>query len=396
VKEKDGFKIAIIHPHLVPRGGSEARALWMAEALKDDHSVTLVTMGKVNLAELNQYYGTKLQEHDIGLMEIPIPRVFTNRFDALRGYPLARYCKKISSEFEVMISSYGVMDFGRQGIQFIADVAFDDVLRRKFDQKPSTLKSIVYQKSFFRDIYLEFGRILAGTSKDGWRNNVTIANSRWTAAIMRDYFSINAGVIYPPVRQQFPEVAWGKKEDGFVYVGRLVPEKRIHIVIEILSQVRKRGHDVHFHIVGPKGDEAYWDVLQNLCGQNKHWVSLDGPMAGEEKEQFIAAHKFGINGRINEAFGIAVAEMVKAGCIVWVPNGGGQTEIVRNRTLTFDSTEDAICKMDRVLVDESLQRELLSHLSRQANRFGVDMFKSGIKVLFDEYLENHRGLQRLA
>jgi len=36
-------KIAIIHPQLIEGGGSEARALYIAEALKSEYDITLIT-----------------------------------------------------------------------------------------------------------------------------------------------------------------------------------------------------------------------------------------------------------------------------------------------------------------------------------------------------------------
>ena len=42
----------------------------------------------------------------------------------------------------------------------------------------------------------------------------------------------------------------------------------------------------------------------------------------------MATHRYGIHGMREEHFGMAPAEMARAGAIVWVPRGGGQTEIV--------------------------------------------------------------------
>ena len=42
----------------------------------------------------------------------------------------------------------------------------------------------------------------------------------------------------------------------------------------------------------------------------------------------MASHRYGIHGMREEHFGMAPAEMVRAGVIVWVPRGGGQMEIV--------------------------------------------------------------------
>jgi hypothetical protein len=54
------MKIGVAHPRL-GRGGSEARAMWAMQALKDDYDVSLITAGEVNLKELNSFYGSSLR-----------------------------------------------------------------------------------------------------------------------------------------------------------------------------------------------------------------------------------------------------------------------------------------------------------------------------------------------
>ena len=66
------------------------------------------------------------------LIEISIPSLFKKRFDALRGFRLSRFCRRNSSEFDLMISPYNTMDFRKKVIQCIADFSFDYRLRRAF------------------------------------------------------------------------------------------------------------------------------------------------------------------------------------------------------------------------------------------------------------------------
>ena len=52
----------------------------------------------------------------------------------------------------------------------------------------------------------------------------------------------------------------------------------------------------------------------------------------------MASHRYGIHGMREEHFGMAPAELARAGAIVWVPRGGGQMEIVGHEpALMFDS-----------------------------------------------------------
>jgi glycosyltransferase involved in cell wall biosynthesis len=386
-------KIAICHPALKKGGGSEARPLWMAEALKKDYDVTLVTMGSLDLDKFNHAYGTHLTRKEITLVELPVPVLFGNQFDALRSYRLARFCKEQSSNYDLMISTYNVMDFGRRGIQFIADFSFDDNLRRSFDFSPDGAKGLLYKNSLLRTLYLAFGRVLSGTykGKNGWKDNLTIANSDWSGRIMKEAYRIDSKTVYPPVIGDFPIIPWQEREYGFVCLGRLVPEKKTDELIRILSEVRKKGHDVHLHIIGKIDGSDYVKSLQSLAREESNWVFMEGGMFGKEKTEFLAKHKFGIHGRRKEAFGIAVAEMVKAGCIPFVPNDGGQTEIVDHPALLYSNIEDAAEKIAKVLRNEAMQMELRQHLALQAKKFSADNFIEEIRHLVQSWFNEYGG-----
>jgi glycosyltransferase involved in cell wall biosynthesis len=383
-------RIAIIHPHLIEAGGSEARALHAAEALEGDHDVTLITMGRPDLGRLNRYYGTHLSADRIAIVSFPIPVFARNHFDALRSYRVSRYCRANASRFDLMISTYNFMDFGVKGIQFIADFSFDDVLRETERNDPRTLVHAFHRSRIIRGPYLSLARMLSRTSRDGWKRNLTIANSDWTARTLREAFGIETRRIYPPVVEMPPGIPWDEREPGFVYLGRISPEKDIESIIGILKAVREGGFEIHLHIVGDANDPGYMNRIRALCLQNAAWAFLEGQMAGEEKAAFVGRHRFGISARWNEPFGIAVAEMVKAGSIVWVPNGGGQVEIVGHEDLIYESVNDAAQKILRVLGNEERQSALLHHLMGKAELYSSGRFMSETRRVVWEFLESHR------
>jgi glycosyltransferase involved in cell wall biosynthesis len=380
-------RVAIIHPQLREGGGSEARALRAAEALEADHEVTLITMGRPDLGRLNGYYGTHLSADRIRIVSFPIPTFARSRFAALRFMRAARYCRANASRFDLMISTYNIMDFGVKGIQFIADFSFDDVLRERDRNDPRTLVRALRRSRIIRGPYLSLARALSRTSRGGWKRNLTIANSDWTARTLREAFGIETRRIYPPVVDVPPGVPWDEREPGFVYLGRISPEKDIESIIGILKAVRDGGSDIHLHIVGDSNDPGYMKRIRTLCLQNAAWAFLEGKMAGEEKAAFVGRHRFGISACWNEAFGIAVAEMVKAGCLVWVPAGGGQTEIVGRPELIYSGRKDAVGKIGRVLRDGNLQAALREHLEDWKKMFSVDRFAREVRAVVSDFLK---------
>lgn len=386
-------KIGIFHPRFIAGGGSEARPLWIIETLKNDYEFTLITMGDFNLKRLNKCYGTSLGQDDFKIISIPIPFLLRKRFDALKSYRLSRYCKKHAAEFDLMISTYNIMDFGRRGIQFITDLSFDDELRRKYEFSEYGEERVIYRKSFARSIYLKLGVLLSGISENSWKKNITIANSHWSGCILNEAYGIETKTIYPPVLDDFSTTAWNKRENGFVILARIVPLKRIDRLIEIVRQVRKMDNDVHLHLLGRMDDSAYGRKIKELAEKNHEWCFLEGLITGQKKNDFINKHRFSISGCVTEAFGIAVAETVKAGCITWVPHGGGQTEIVNHPELIYDDLNDAVSKIAQVLKDDLLQNELQAHLKEQSEKLSIKRFQSEIKNLIDQVLNDSRKIQ---
>jgi glycosyltransferase involved in cell wall biosynthesis len=165
-----------------------------------------------------------------------------------------------------------------------------------------------------------------------------------------------------------------------------VPEKRTDEVIHILHQVRQHGFEIHLHILGSLDDSPFARSVRALASQHREWVHAEGLVTGQAKRELMARHKFGINGCRREAFGIAVAESVKAGCVTFVPKGGGQTEIVDHPMLTFNNDEDAVQKIEAVLSSARAQENLRDHLVSQAQKLCVEKFTGTVRELIFEFL----------
>lgn len=391
------IKIGIGHPWL-GRGGSEARVMWGIEALKDDYDLSLITSGDVNLDQLNQFYGTSLEPDEFRIRQAPIP-FFLKRMaggDMLRGAFYQRYCRKIATEYDILISTYNLCDFGVPAIHCIADFSWNQEIRKNLDPPPQGARGLFHRNSLLRKTYLSLARVVSVRSG---RNlfageDLILANSRWSARIISEKYGTDIDVLYPPVSDNFPKVLPQNREMGFVYIGRIFPEKRIEKIIDILKRVRKCGYNIHLHIIGEADETTYGRFLENICQTERDWVVMEGRLFGEEKVKLLCQHSFGINARRGEAFGISVAEMVKAGCITFVPNEGGQVEIVNHSSLAYSSIEDAVEKIDAVLRQPGLQVELRGHLARQGEKFTISGFMNGLRDTVEKFMarRGERGL----
>jgi glycosyltransferase involved in cell wall biosynthesis len=228
---------------------------------------------------------------------------------------------------------------------------------------------------------------VSGAKPEGWKQNLTLANSDWSANLMRQKFGVESQTLYPPVEGGFPPVPFAERDNGFVCLGRISAEKRVDASIQILARVRERGHHVHLHILGGFDDSPYGAKVKSLAQQYNEWVFLEGWAIGEAKKKLLASHRYGIHGRENEPFGIAVGEMVNAGCIVFVPNGGGQMEIVDHPALVFRDDADAVEKIDAVLKNDAEQQKIRQHLRESANRFAPESFQAQIHHAVANFLK---------
>jgi glycosyltransferase involved in cell wall biosynthesis len=89
-----------------------------------------------------------------------------------------------------------------------------------------------------------------------------------------------------------------------------------------------------------------------------------------------------------EHFGIAIAEYVASGMIPFVPDGGGQREVIGDDpALTYESRADAIEQMERVLDDPRLQRRIRDRLPDVDREFGRDRFHREMRRLIATLVE---------
>jgi len=367
--------------------------MWTLEALKSDYRVALLAGGRIDLAALNQSYGTSVEPFECETVAIPLPWPLANADwgAALRGAFLWRSMRKFFKHYDVLINSYNLGEFDRPGIHFLADFSWDEDLRRNAEPIPRGLRGIVHLNAPIRRGYLALARALAGPKLQGSESEIglVIANYHWTRNVLRRRHGIESRVLYPPVSVCEPPGARARRRGRFICLGRISPEKRIERIVEILKAVRSRGHQVELHIVGDTRETVYGQKVERSCRHEGDWIVLYGRQLGQNKARLLSESDFGIHARVEEPFGIAVAEMVAAGCLPFVPAVGGPAEIVEhNPYLTFNTVDDAVMKIDAMLTNPDLERETRAAILRRARDFSTESFKGGIRSVVSEFLES--------
>ena len=375
--------IMVTHPWM-GKGGSEATAMWTLQALQEDARVTLLTASEVDLDQLNATYGTAVSSETISIRRSSrLPGLRRgNQLVHLQQGLFESHCRKFAPDFDLCISAYNPVDFGRPGIQLIGDMSFSEEMRLRL----YPIQKYFHHQSLLRRLYLAAGDALQSREKPplAERGDLVVANSKWIAALLRTHFGIpNAPVLYPPVRLPKGRLADDSNRDpfGFVWLGRISPEKKVEVLISILSKVRSAGYPVSLQIGGQSSPGTYSREIHALIDQENSWITDHGFLDAAGKEALLASQSFSIHCNEVEPFGIAVAEMAAAGCLPFVPASGGASEIVTAEELRFEDAGRAVEKISALLDRPEHARELRSEAAHSVKRFEEAVFMRELRQL---------------
>ena len=385
-----------VNPFLDPPGGGEGVANWMIQALAGRGSVTVLTWDPPDLAAIDAYYGTSLASLGLEMLVVApgirrLLRGLNLPHRLLAGRWLLRRAARLRNRYRQCFSAFNQLDLGSPAaVQYVHHPAnLEGGLEpvHLWRQSPR-LKTLwpAYQV-MLRMVYQPCGE-RAG-------RNITVANSYWTArAILRQGQPAVHRVLYPPPLSRPSLSPSAPRKNGFVSVGRLDPNKNWVGLIEIVERVRQRGHDVSLALLGSRYDVETLQSVQALLESRRGWLSLLLDQPRDVVDRVMAAHAFGLHGMVDEHYGMAVAELVLAGCVTFVHDSGGQVEIVPQVEARYSTSDQAVDKLCAVLGDSELEHRLREQQSLHARGLTRERFLVEFGRLVDD-LESGRELPGL-
>lgn len=379
-------KILVVHQQLLGlerTGGAEALCAWTLQALCKDYDVTLAVPHQGGVIKsvdlLNAQYGTSLSSSDFKIRALiwPILQPVLRCSWILHIHLYMHSIRRIAHEYDFCISTYNEFDFG--------DVPAVQYLHYPM-LKVSRGKT---WRSLFANAYRSLVARLLGFKWERMLRNRIYTCSLWTKHIIEKNYPTSAEVLYPPVAYHSVPLAWKDREHTFVFVGRISPEKRVEDCIEIIAGVRAMGHQVSLLIVGPAYTNPYAEVIRTKA-RNLNWVHFHGNATAGQLSEMLTRARYGINGTEDEQFGIALAQMRRAGCVVFAPNKGGQIEVLgHDSRLLFGDIKDAVVKIDAVISNEKLSQELHERAIREGGQFSPEYFMKRVQQLVQKGLVTH-------
>lgn len=187
----------------------------------------------------------------------------------------------------------------------------------------------------------EIDRIEWALTYEAWR---TITCSRFMAAQVAEYFAtppdkidmVPNGVAIVPSpfataaeRQAFRRTLLADDEQLVFYVGRVVYEKGLHLLLDAWPRVRDTAPGARLVIAGAGGQldalkQQAWDM--GLAQQ----VIFTGFISDDDRDRLYHVADLAVFPSIYEPFGIVALEAMAAGCPVVVSATGGLAEVVRH------------------------------------------------------------------
>lgn len=370
-------RIAIVHPDLNKKGGAESIAMNVMNALQQKHKIDLITLTPPKIPQLEEYYNISVSidniytEGDIGpILERTTSKlsqaVGIGNFGALDAALINRIARRREQQYDLVFSTMSEMYFEVPSIQY---VHYPNFYRRIIEQ----------EGTFLNTLYGIVCSSLAKANNIPQKNVEYISNSEWTAERFQEIYDRHPKVVHPPIdSSEFNPVPWEDRKEGILTVGRISKDKRIIDILDTFSLLKDSGYAGELHLVGPVHDKQYLNDIKQST-ESIPDVHLHGPLSRAELTTMMSEYKYGLHAKEREHFGMVVAEYVASGMIPFVPNSGGQQEIVgRISNLTYDSWNSLYNKIESVISDPNLQNTIRDKLSSQTPNLTQNQFREQI------------------
>lgn len=341
----------------------------MVHALAGAHDVATLTASPWSAAETNAFYGTSIADNRVTTHVVPAPWRWLSglpedRWTRLRMCSVLRYARPFASRYDVLITADNYAAFAKPGIQY---VHYPADLR----PLPARLKPIV-------NVYFAAcDRVLGAKWSDATRN-ITLANSQWTAAGLEQLGQVSKPIVlYPPVLDPGEGLPWSKRDNTFLCIGRFHGSKRVELAMDIVGRARAAAmRDARLIIVGSAVDHEYTSRIVRIAANHGEWIDFYEDLSRDELNQLMGQSRYGIQAMENEHFGMAAAEMIRAGMLVFAHDSGGSPEVLNNeKALLWSSEGEAVKKIVNVHDIEPLRARLQAHAKDFSTESFVERFQ---------------------
>jgi glycosyltransferase involved in cell wall biosynthesis len=353
-------KTALVHDWLVTRGGAEN----VLEEIWNLYPSPIFTL-------LHNQIMPEKEIHPSFLQKIPGAR-------HLHRYFLPLFASAIESfnlrNFDLILSSSHAVAKGIKKHQDQLHLCYCHTpMRYAWDLQDHYLQHLKPVQRFGAKAVLR--RLQQWDQRTTSRVDHFIANSSFVASRIARIYNRPATVIYPPVSTEKFYIS-EKKDDFYITLSRLVPYKRVDLIIEAFKRLPHR----QLIVIGDGPEKG---KLQNMAPPNVH---IKSALSDAE----VASHLSLARGFIfaaEEDFGIAPVEAQASGTpVIAYGRGGALESVVSGKTGLFFNEQTVESLVEAVQGFEGLKfsaTEIKSH----AEKFSVGRFRRE----FHDFVESKWG-----
>jgi 1,4-alpha-glucan branching enzyme len=168
-----------------------------------------------------------------------------------------------------------------------------------------------------------------------------------------------------PDREKPPSTGGGEK--SIVFLGRLVPEKGVQVLIEALPLILQKAGSVRLFIAGKGPYQSELAKLARGLGVDDQ-VNFVGFVNDHDRNQLLARSDVAVFPSLYEPFGIVALEAMAAGIPVVVSDTGGLQDIIEHGVDGYCAPPGDATMLANYIAELLNNPELACHFARRARR----------------------------
>ncbi len=362
------MKIALIHDHLAQQGGAEKVLEVLAEMFPKAPIYVLLYKQE----NIDKYFKDRIIKPSI-IQKMPGGVKHYRWY--LAFMPLAVEFFDLS-EFDVVLSSTSSFAKGVITKPETKHICYCHTpTRYLWSDTHQYIRELRYNKFFKKIISLVLNYVRIWDRQAADRVDRFITNSRTSQLRIKKYYRRNSTIIYPAIEEEKFYIS-PVQDDYFLAGSRLVPYKRIDIVVKAFKQLDKK--------LKIFGDGLDLDRLKTIAGNSPN-IEFLGRVSDEKRADLYAKCQAYINPQ-KEDFGITIVEAMASGRpVIALGQGGAVETVIAGKTGEFfeqETTESMLTAIQKFDVSRYNPEEIRQH----AMQFSKENFKRNIKKFIQEEL----------
>ena len=367
------MRVLIAHAYLAANGGAEA----VAKSFEKSFQKKGVEVGLVDITGHIPPQGKK----------VPIPGAHfaVKRMGLINWSIVCRSIPSIAEGYDAVVYAFG------EGPKLRKPTLVFRHAPVVFARTQTLVRALAGQSGPPFAIRKAYGDIAASIARLGEPDPYafTVANSIWTAGHVEKAAGVKVDrIVYPAANidrsKEITELT-GVERKEILMLGRIVPNKRVDEVLEIIGELHSNGVDLHASVIGRAHRRYAKNLLRRFA--NSEYVEFFPDAADKVRNKIMENSKIGVHAYKAEHFGIAVAEMIHAGALPLVFNDGGVCELVPFEDQRFNDNQQLRERIIQWLETSDTERAArISELRKTDAYLSACYFEDRLDGVVDEFL----------